>query len=116
MASIASGRTRLGLVPALSTSKRSPASCLRRPSAIWLRAELPVHRIRTRFLALIVHPVKQGSCRNSSYELGGDKAGNIRRANTGERVGGGPGECDSRIGERSRRRKPVRPGDVGANC
>jgi hypothetical protein len=28
--------------------ERSPASCRSSPSAIWLRAELPVHRIRTR--------------------------------------------------------------------
>jgi len=33
---------------ALSTVKRSPASCRSRPSAICDRAELPVHRISTR--------------------------------------------------------------------
>src|SRR6266705_3238745 len=46
---IASGLTCPGRVPALSTSKRSPASCPSNPSAIWLRAEFPVQRIKTRF-------------------------------------------------------------------
>src|SRR5579872_3181669 len=50
MVAIASGRTRLGLVPALNTSKWPPASWRSSPSAIWLRAEFPVHRMRTRFL------------------------------------------------------------------
>jgi hypothetical protein len=35
------GRTLVGFVPALSTVKRSPASCRSRPSAICDRAELP---------------------------------------------------------------------------
>src|ERR1700722_13796407 len=48
---MASGRTWLGWVPALSTSKRSPASWRNNPSAIWLRAEFPVQRMRTRLLA-----------------------------------------------------------------
>jgi hypothetical protein len=43
-------------LPALSTSNFAPASCRKSPSAIWLRAELPVQRISTLFLA-IVHPV-----------------------------------------------------------
>src|SRR5215218_10028483 len=43
----ASGLTRVASVPALITSKRSPASCLNSPSAIWLLAELWVHRNRT---------------------------------------------------------------------
>jgi hypothetical protein len=51
---IASGRTDDGATPALSTSNRSPAIIRKSPSAIWLRAEFPVHRIRTRFLSLIV--------------------------------------------------------------
>src|ERR1700686_5176129 len=46
---IASGLTRPGRVPALLTSKRSAASWASNPSAIWLRAELPVQRIKTRF-------------------------------------------------------------------
>src|SRR5947209_7929208 len=36
------------LLRALSTSNRSPALCRSSPSAIWLRAELPVQRINTR--------------------------------------------------------------------
>src|SRR5580704_5737486 len=42
---IASGRTELGFVPALSTVKRSPASRRNRPSAICDRAEFPVDGI-----------------------------------------------------------------------
>src|SRR5258707_10766039 len=53
IAAIASGRTSEGFVPAENTSKRSPASWRNNPSAIWLRAELPVHRINTRFLAVM---------------------------------------------------------------
>jgi hypothetical protein len=49
---IASDLTRPGRVPALSISKRSPASCLSNPSTIWLRAEFPVQRINTRFHGL----------------------------------------------------------------
>src|ERR1700747_285626 len=45
-------RTTLGFVPALSTSKNSPASCLKNPSAIRLLAELPIQRMSTRFLAV----------------------------------------------------------------
>jgi hypothetical protein len=48
MARTASGWTcGLGSVPALRTSKRSPWYLRKNASAIWLRAELPVHRIRT---------------------------------------------------------------------
>src|SRR5918994_5398562 len=47
IALIASGLTRVASVPALCDSKRSPARCLSRPSAIWLLAELWVHRNRT---------------------------------------------------------------------
>src|SRR5687767_392754 len=48
MTEIASGLTRVASVPALNTSKRSPAMSLNNPSAIWERAELWVHRNRTR--------------------------------------------------------------------
>src|SRR5437762_844212 len=48
---IASGRTWLGRVPALNTAYRSPPRWRHKPSAIWLRAELPVHRISTRCLS-----------------------------------------------------------------
>src|SRR5919107_811034 len=43
----ARGLTWVASVPALIASKRSPARCLKRPSAIWLLAELWVHRNRT---------------------------------------------------------------------
>jgi hypothetical protein len=49
IAATASARTRVGLTPALCTSKRAPPSWRSNPSAIWLRAELPVQRINTRF-------------------------------------------------------------------
>jgi hypothetical protein len=44
MARLASGRTWLASVPAQKASKRSPARWRRKPSGIWLRAELCVHR------------------------------------------------------------------------
>jgi len=54
------------LVPALETSNRFPASCRNRPSAIWLRAEFPVQRIRTRItnftLRIFDTPVKVPEC------------------------------------------------------
>src|SRR5215210_5357335 len=46
----ASGLTRVASVPALMASKRSPATCLSSPSAIWLLAELWVQRNRTLLL------------------------------------------------------------------
>src|SRR2546425_4111194 len=45
---MARGCTRLASVPALWTSIRSPASARKKPSAIWLRAELCVQRTSTR--------------------------------------------------------------------
>src|SRR6266571_733611 len=50
MASMARGLTPMGAVPALWTSSVSPPRCRKRPSAIWLRTELPVQRMRTRRL------------------------------------------------------------------
>src|SRR2546425_10768722 len=50
IARMASGCMRVASVPALATSKRSPASERSSPSAIWLRAELWVHRNSTRCL------------------------------------------------------------------
>src|SRR5687767_13622581 len=47
IARMASGLTWVASVPALITSKRSPARWRSRPSAIWLLAELWVHRNRT---------------------------------------------------------------------
>src|SRR5215211_3205102 len=46
IALMASGLMWVASVPALITSKRSPASCLSSPSAIWLLAELWVQRNR----------------------------------------------------------------------
>lgn len=50
-AAIASERTMLGCVPALKTSNLLPAISRNKPSAIWLRAEFPVQRIKTRLIA-----------------------------------------------------------------
>src|SRR5262245_5207194 len=52
MARIASGCTEVFSVPALPTSKRSPAMDRSSPSAIWLLAELCVQRNSTRDLAM----------------------------------------------------------------
>src|SRR5918912_840600 len=49
--STASGRTFDGFTPALSTSNLSPPISRRSPSAIWLRTELPVQSMSTRFLS-----------------------------------------------------------------
>src|SRR6185295_5802380 len=48
MARMASGLTDVFSVPALPASKRAPAIARRKPSAMWLRAELCVQRNRTR--------------------------------------------------------------------
>src|SRR6266542_6452117 len=48
IALMASGRTRVASVPAEKASTRPPETWRRRPSAIWLRAELCVQRKRTR--------------------------------------------------------------------
>src|SRR4030095_7907386 len=53
MARIASGFTDVFSVPALSASYRSAARARRKPSAIWLRAELCVQRNRTRVLGIV---------------------------------------------------------------
>src|SRR5215213_4881762 len=47
----ANGLTCVASVPALIASKWSPARCLSSPSAIWLLAELWVHRNRILFLS-----------------------------------------------------------------
>lgn len=54
IAATASGRTEPGRVPALKTANFSPPSCRNNPSAIWLRAELPAHKINTRFCSVIL--------------------------------------------------------------
>src|SRR5579862_8955456 len=104
MTAIASGRTWLGLVPALNTSKRFPASCRKRPSAIWLRAELPVQRIKIRFLSgmslLRRHkPAKKQRSGSRTGELGNDEAGDVHRPDTRESVGSRARQSDSGIGE-----------------
>src|SRR5688572_14375795 len=53
IALMASGWTRVASVPALSTSMRPPPAARSSPSAIWLRDELWVHRMRTRFVSLM---------------------------------------------------------------
>src|SRR5215211_2722435 len=50
IALMASSLTWVASVPALIVSKRSPATCLSSPSAIWLLAELWVQRNRTLLL------------------------------------------------------------------
>src|SRR5271170_3715993 len=46
-----------GFEPALCTSRMSPAAAFKNPSAIWLRHELPVHKIKTvSFLLFITSP------------------------------------------------------------
>src|SRR5437016_5611311 len=56
MALIASGRTRLASVPAENASKRSPPNARSKASAIWLRAELWVHKNSTRRVSVPVAP------------------------------------------------------------
>ncbi len=60
MTRIASGRTNVASVPALATSKRSPAQARNRPSAIWDRALLCVQmtRMRGRFIEVSVRVVR----------------------------------------------------------
>src|SRR5262245_22437257 len=53
MTSTLRGCRPFGWVPALKTSKCSPAMCRNNPSAIWLLAELPVHKNKTRLLDFI---------------------------------------------------------------
>jgi hypothetical protein len=48
-------------VPALIASKRSPARCLSRPSAIWLLAELWVHKNRTLAFSIIGRSLRDTS-------------------------------------------------------
>src|SRR6266508_4204286 len=73
---LASGWTRVISVPALATSKRSPASARRNPSAIWLRAELCVQRNKTRCLAMTWPPYVGTQLCRSPRDVG------VRRATT----------------------------------
>src|SRR5271168_5292404 len=64
IASTASGFNPFGSVPALRGSNASLATCRKYPSAIWLRAELPVQRKRTLGLDTGLHrrrPTAAGS-------------------------------------------------------
>src|ERR1700733_11101532 len=120
----ASGRTRLGCVPALLTSKRSPASWRNRPSAIWLRAEFPVQRMRMRFLASTRllpgggydhvesilwkrghEPSKKQRCGHRTSELRQDKARSIGRPDARKSIGSGAGQRYGGVGKRRRRRE-----------
>src|SRR5271165_3629652 len=106
MTAMASGRTWVGRVPALNTSKRLPAMLRKRPSAIWLRAELPVQRMRTRFLSGIGfvewdEPPKERSGGGRARQLGGDESGCIDGADAGEGVGYGAGQGNGGVGEGS---------------
>src|ERR1035437_9247463 len=60
IAAMASGRTELVFVPALEASNQVPPSCRSSPSAIWLRAEFPVHRIRTRMACRLSQVCRSG--------------------------------------------------------
>src|SRR5678815_4315056 len=64
IALIASGWTDVFSVPALHASQRSAARARRKPSAIWLRAELWVQRNRTRIVSMIT-PSRSGSVEES---------------------------------------------------
>src|ERR1700722_4174310 len=131
---IASDLTRPGRVPALSTSKRSPASCLSNPSAIWLRAELPVQRIKTRFFISKSQiwssldpgkhhlfcfgrkrghkPAKESSRRESAEELCHYETRRIDRPDSGKCIGEHSSERYRRIRKGGGSRKPVRAGNV----
>src|SRR5688572_7008951 len=110
----------LGSVPALKTSKRSPARLRSRPSAIWLLAELPVQRNRTLFLVpmcLLIfmrkrngldllrqvrdQPLEQRCRQTCSQELGTNKGWNVGGANPRKCIGSCSGESNGRIGKGS---------------
>src|SRR6185437_7335511 len=127
----ASGRTWLGRLPALNTANRSPASWRRMPSAIWLRAELPVQSTRTRSLSLMRghslmrrehfprlgrrgrrDPAEEQRGGQRTRQLGDDKSGRVGQADAGERVGEGAGQRYRGVGERGGGGEPVRTDDV----
>src|SRR5208337_3862003 len=121
---MASGRTRLGFTPALKTSKRSPASWRSRASAIWLRAEFPVHRIRTRFFFInldakvSVGPAPPSEKHYSSAgprQLCDDEWRGVGGTDAGERITRGAGQGNRGIGEGRRRGEPVGRCNVGAD-
>src|SRR5258708_28429222 len=77
IAAMASGRTRVGLVPAEKTPKLWPASWRHRPSAIWLLAELPVQRMRIRFGFVIKRAVAAKAPRSWAVMKTGASRGRI---------------------------------------
>src|SRR5215211_860620 len=93
----ANGLTCVASVPALIASKWSPARCLSSPSAIWLLAELWVHRNRTLFLSPKMRLLSIGSTKNPRPELA------IASSETGK------GGVRRHVGVRSREGQPAAP-------
>src|SRR5438093_5092261 len=117
--SMVRGCSPFGFVPALTTSNLLSARFRNKPSAIWLRAELPVHKNSTLFLLSIVflplvfynhgigilrqgrsQPTKQSGCNCSACNLRKNKTGHIRRPDSRKRVRGRACERDRGIGKR----------------
>src|SRR5436190_11832302 len=102
IASTASGRTLDGFTPALSTSNLSPATFRKRPSAIWLRAEFPVHKIRTRFLLRILfryHPIEKIRRCEAARHLNPYECGCVYWPDARECVAQRASDRNGRIGE-----------------
>src|SRR5437867_3278677 len=116
--SMVRGCSPFGFVPALTTSNLLPARFRNKPSAIWLRAELPVHRNSTLFLLSIVflplvfhnhsigilrqdrsQPTKQTGCDRSPRNLRKNKTGHIRRPDFRKGVRGRTCQRDRGIGK-----------------
>src|SRR5262249_24438261 len=102
---------------------------------IWLRAELPVHKKRTRFLLGIndpplcfcyqdifsglrkgwQEPRPESCCCTSSNQLRSDEAGHVDRPNTGKGIRERSTESNGWICERRRCCEPVGTCNVGAD-
>lgn len=82
----------LGVMPALNTSRRSFARWRRYPSAIWLRAELPVQRNRTFGFIVREHPTTSLGLAtvefDRSHGLGRDP---LKFPSVGREISGGNG-------------------------
>src|SRR5438094_5511433 len=132
--SMVRGCSPFGFVPALTTSNLLSARFRNKPSAIWLRAELPVHRNSTLFLLSIVflplvfynhgigilrqgrsQPTKQTGCGRSPRNLRKNKTGHIAWPDSRKRVRRRTRERNGWIGKRSRRGEPISSGDIGRN-